>query len=423
MDYEYRPLLFEDNLSPELTSKEKLIASLYLGVCFCLLFLSYTTTLFLLTTFFGLYGFYAILIICGLFILVSPASSFVVYWMGIEKAMSASAFGYGIFIACCLVAKQVNHPFIILIGAIPIGLGAAILWVAQGMYMGQIGLSDMGNIGKYNGVFFAVFGVHLVVGTLISGLIVTFTNLHSHDDGDNTTLPGNTTPIPTNHHGLTENTQLILLIVLLAFSVLSSVMFLFVKKIHASHQKPKPFLEGLKEVIKAVTHEKFGFWVPYLLSDGINQAFFFMTFPLLLSDPTFVNWVVLTYGLCFLICSQVSGKLLDRTYWYLVLVLDLILAISGYVCVYFGVQTQVSPLTEARLAVFARPRFTTTQMAASLTQINLLTQSTIHLHQQDLFFSRSTSLFFLFLQPALVPWSLFKSLQGRQLQSKYFQKI
>eukprot|EP01126_Amoeba_proteus_P054950 TRINITY_DN6786_c0_g1_i7.p1 TRINITY_DN6786_c0_g1~~TRINITY_DN6786_c0_g1_i7.p1 ORF type:complete len:235 (+),score=13.30 TRINITY_DN6786_c0_g1_i7:844-1548(+) len=117
-------------------------------------------------------------------------------------------------------------------------------------------------------------------------------------------------------------------------------MFLFVKKIHASHQKPKPFLEGLKEVIKAVTHEKFGFWVPYLLSDGINQAFFFMTFPLLLSDPTFVNWVVLTYGLCFLICSQVSGKLLDRTYWYLVLVLDLILAISGYVCVYFGVQTQ-----------------------------------------------------------------------------------
>eukprot|EP01126_Amoeba_proteus_P054948 TRINITY_DN6786_c0_g1_i16.p1 TRINITY_DN6786_c0_g1~~TRINITY_DN6786_c0_g1_i16.p1 ORF type:complete len:236 (-),score=12.30 TRINITY_DN6786_c0_g1_i16:362-1069(-) len=133
MDYEYRPLLFEDNLSPELTSKEKLIASLYLGVCFCLLFLSYTTTLFLLTTFFGLYGFYAILIICGLFILVSPASSFVVYWMGIEKAMSASAFGYGIFIACCLVAKQVNHPFIILIGAIPIGLGAAILWGSSGI--------------------------------------------------------------------------------------------------------------------------------------------------------------------------------------------------------------------------------------------------------------------------------------------------
>ena len=54
------------------------------------------------------------------------------------------------------------------------GFGASILWVAEGRYISRI--ANDSNKGTYNSIFWAVFQMSQVVGTLMAALVLKNTN-------------------------------------------------------------------------------------------------------------------------------------------------------------------------------------------------------------------------------------------------------
>lgn len=111
-------------------------------------------------------GFNSLLILYIFFTLSNPLGAIVVSKYGAKKSMMVGALTYFLYIISIL-SKSMS---VIYIGSALIGIGAAILWIAQNTYI--ISASSKKSYGTNTGFFSSIFAFGSAAGILILGFVV-----------------------------------------------------------------------------------------------------------------------------------------------------------------------------------------------------------------------------------------------------------
>ncbi|KNB42052.1 hypothetical protein JH06_5004 [Blastocystis sp. subtype 4] len=158
------------------------------------------------------------------------------------------------------------------------GIGAAILWTAQGVYLGRCALWDSRNSEKsfadtaneYNGLFFSIFQFTSCVGTTICGLIRLFTT-----GADN-----------------------IVFVVLVVASVIALICLIFLPNVKPYESQSANNNElnyvSMTETLSLLVHSvKLVMMIPLITFNGMSLAFIVGDIPREISKPYFGNaWIL-----------------------------------------------------------------------------------------------------------------------------------
>lgn len=111
-------------------------------------------------------GFWSLLFIYVTFALSSIPAAWVIARIGFKWAMILGAFAYSIYIASLAIA---NVP-LLFAGSILVGIGAAVLWVAQGECL--VAISDKKRIGEASGIFLSFWSVSSIASIVLMGIFL-----------------------------------------------------------------------------------------------------------------------------------------------------------------------------------------------------------------------------------------------------------
>lgn len=146
---------------------------IHLSVAFVLIFTSYSVAqTFQTSSSYAKDGAFALGILYLVFCLANLAlSSYVIRLLGLRSTLIISSMTYAFFIAVNIK----YHKWALYITAFLLGLGAALLWTAQGVYVTiatnkheQVNnLVSSSTRGLMNGMFFGLFQLHQVIGNLL----------------------------------------------------------------------------------------------------------------------------------------------------------------------------------------------------------------------------------------------------------------
>lgn len=79
-----------------------------------------------------------------------------------RTCMVLGASTYTIWHVCAALAAFGYVTWMLYLGSLLLGLGAAVIWVSQSMYLGSLTTPD--RIGHWQGIFFLIFGVNPIIG-------------------------------------------------------------------------------------------------------------------------------------------------------------------------------------------------------------------------------------------------------------------
>lgn len=150
---------------------------IHLSISFILIFISYNVTqTFQTSSDYAKHGAFAVGTIYFVFCLSNLIlSSYLIQLLGVKLTLILSSLTYVLFIA----ANIKYNIWLLYLSAFLLGLGAALLWTAQGVYVAvSIGKHELINNlvpsstqGFMNGVFFGIFQCSLTIGNLIASLL------------------------------------------------------------------------------------------------------------------------------------------------------------------------------------------------------------------------------------------------------------
>jgi hypothetical protein len=150
---------------------------IHLSLAFLLIFMSYNVAqTFQTSSDYAKHGAFAVGIIYLVFCLSNLAlSSYIVQLLGVRLTLILSSLTYVLFIA----ANIKFNVWALYISSFLLGLGAALLWIAQGVYVtlsinkyeraNDLPPSSTG--GFINGLFFGLFQINLIIGNLLASLL------------------------------------------------------------------------------------------------------------------------------------------------------------------------------------------------------------------------------------------------------------
>jgi MFS family permease len=173
---------------------------------------------------------------------------------------------------------------VVYICSVLIGIGAAILWVAQGAFITRC--SDDDTRGRNSGVFWAIFQVSGVVGNLAAYFILQ-----------------------------NETNVAWLFAIFLVVGVAGVVILLFLQEVPsvAPPTLRKSLLELLLESLRMMVFDKdMLLLLPVMFFTGFELSFYSGTFPKLIIPTKDVGLVMTSFGAAEVICGLLVGKLSDH---------------------------------------------------------------------------------------------------------------
>ena len=156
--------------------------AVHLGLSFCFIFLSFSVAQNSQTSADSVAarerGFVGLTILYGVFTLANLVSSFLVSLLGIKNSLMLGAMTYALYVAANVhIISELLY-----VSSAVIGVGAAVLWTAQGAFISQCatsyevarGLPLSSTMGMFNGVFFSIFQVNQFIGNLLAASLYKF---------------------------------------------------------------------------------------------------------------------------------------------------------------------------------------------------------------------------------------------------------
>ncbi|KAL3628609.1 hypothetical protein CASFOL_027655 [Castilleja foliolosa] len=232
----------------------------------------------------------------------SIVASLVVRKLGAKNALILGTTGYWLFTAANLKPSW----YTMVPTSLYMGFAASIIWVGQGTYLTSAAHSHANDnnlhegtvIGKFNGEFWGMFGLHQLVGNLI-----TLAMLREEKGGGT----GGTT---------------LLLIVFLCSMTLGSILMCFLSKRNgkeeARQEGPVTFSASvgslLKSILKLLLDVRILLVIPLMAYSGLQQAFVWAEYTKEIVKPTLgergVGGAMTVYGLFDAIASTSPATVL-----------------------------------------------------------------------------------------------------------------
>ncbi|KYQ89973.1 hypothetical protein DLAC_08543 [Tieghemostelium lacteum] len=250
-----------------------------LGIAFYFVFVGYSPTQNILATIHPDDAAIVLGIVYASFSIGSLIAPIIVKKMGLLKALSLAAFTYAMFVYCAI--EKLNFLFIPA-GAV-VGIGAGLLWTSQGVYLNRI-CPNESELGKYSGVFMAIFTMGGITGNAIVGTMTT-----------------------TKALSVTY-----ILIILGSSSLFGCFIIMFLRQAHAKVQKPpSTLLKTIKGIKTTFLDRKFHFIIPLGLLQGQSQAYFYITLPNMIGLER-IGYMMVIFGVVSVVGSFCWGRLIDR---------------------------------------------------------------------------------------------------------------
>ena len=212
-------------------------------------------------------------------------SAFLTKRIGVKLTLILSSFTYGLFIA----SNIYHHRWTLFVSSFLVGLGAALLWTAQGVYVTvstnnheQInGLPPSSTRGSLNGIFFGIFGLSLALGNLVASYLFHL-----------------------------QLAQWIIFSIMTSIAATGSLIMMFLRpvKIPADEKDERSPWESLTIIVD----KPFLFLIPACCYSGLGQGFLYGAVPPLIIDKSFKFLIFALVGAVNMVSSFLFGKLSDR---------------------------------------------------------------------------------------------------------------
>jgi MFS family permease len=290
-----------------------------LGLIFMLLFTAFAPSQNLQSTVnhgskAGVYALGALYFTFSLANFIAPTIAFL---LGERIAMMVGAVGYALFVTANILNHDASYFFpLFLMGGIANGLGAAILWTAQGSYITKNSTTD--TMGRNNGIFFGLFQISQVAGNLIAAFV----------------LPPKEKTTPESLKGPARK----LFIIFSSIAAVAVVSFLILRPAPSnglsSQKKRSTVLQRFVGIFKMFARVPFLLMVLAIVYSGLSQAFFAGNFTKLIGDSKRVGYVMACFGAVDALASVAVGRILDKVGRKVVLfsATFLVLVMTGIIC-------------------------------------------------------------------------------------------
>ena len=158
--------------------RSPMVNALHLSCSFCLIFLAFSVAQNSQTSLDPKVGAIGLGILYTVFTLSNTFSAFAVGLLSVRLSLFFGALTYALYVA----ANIYTIPALLYASSAVIGLGAAILWTAEGGFIAacagqheeENGLAAHSTMGQFNGIFFSIFQVNQFVGNLLAALLYTY---------------------------------------------------------------------------------------------------------------------------------------------------------------------------------------------------------------------------------------------------------
>jgi len=249
-----------------------------LGVSFCVLFTAYNTTQNLETSVNAKLGYYSLGIIYIFFAASTFIASALVSRLGEKTALIISSATYAFFVA----ANIHVIPALLLASSALLGLGASVLWTAQGAFLVRNSLSQ--DLGKNSGIFFGIFQTNQLIGNLLAAYLF--------------------------HTG---NSPSFVFIILACIGGLAVFSFLLLRNVEPIEGTTKLTSVRLSDTFKLLRKWQMLSLVPIMMYSGLSQTFFGI-FPQAVKETLnieIVCYVMACFGAGDAIGSVLLGRISD----------------------------------------------------------------------------------------------------------------
>ena len=158
--------------------RSPLMNALHLSCSFCLIFLAFSVAQNSQTSLNPTVGAIGLGILYAVFTVSNTFSAYVVGLLSLRLSLFFGALTYALYVA----ANIYTIPMLLYASSAVIGLGAAILWTAQGGFIAacagqhetENALAAHSTMGQFNGIFFSIFQCNQFVGNLLAALLYTY---------------------------------------------------------------------------------------------------------------------------------------------------------------------------------------------------------------------------------------------------------
>eukprot|EP01105_Mastigella_eilhardi_P018170 TRINITY_DN4201_c0_g1_i1.p1 TRINITY_DN4201_c0_g1~~TRINITY_DN4201_c0_g1_i1.p1 ORF type:complete len:458 (-),score=143.04 TRINITY_DN4201_c0_g1_i1:116-1465(-) len=258
-------------------------------------------------------------------------------------SIMVGSLGYVVYIGANLYPRY----YTLIPGAVLVGVCASILWAGEGAYVTNaamnyslaLGLPLKSSLGLFNGVFFGIFQLSMVIGNILSSVIL------------GTNVSGNSK----------SSDALFLVYVIVCVAGLVGLIFLPHERAPQSEEVQKSTLEdeqkkttacgqALIGALKLMRDKRMALLIPLIFYCGLEQGFTFADFTdSIISEVLGIQWVgyiMCLYGATNSLCSVVFGKLVDVFGKRFLILLGV--ATHGTFFIFFVVFPQFAPLSALR---------------------------------------------------------------------------
>lgn len=271
--------------------------ALLLSSSFCLIFVAFSSAQNFATSRKGDTGATAVGILYVAFMLTNLVSAAVVDAVGPRLSLVAGAATYVVFVAA-------NVPFtpatMYPAGAL-VGVGAAVLWTAQGVYLTRcaerheaaLGLEAGSTMGHFNGIFWSIFQVSQFAGNLLVALLF----------------------------AASVSTRSVFVVTACVCAV-GTASLLLLKPLPPADEEAAaavPLSDRLLSMVRMFGEPAVQLLTPVMLFSGLSQGYIFGQFPPLIENRTWKFMTMAFFGAVDAAASAVAGRASDRYGRYAVL--------------------------------------------------------------------------------------------------------
>lgn len=247
-------------------------------------------------------------ILYGSFTLGNTISSYIVHLIGLRFSLFIGALAYAGYVSANIYTIDI----LLYIVSIIIGVGAAVLWTAQGQFIAQCSaahevannLQPHSMIGQFNGTFFSIFQTNQAIGNLLAALLYEY-----------------------------QVEQSVVFSVMLGICLLGVSSMLMLPNTVGSKQsdserlldhqgadvpqivEPVGLIAGLKKALASLSllkEPRMLCMLAIILYSGIEQSWMYGTFPPMIGKKSNKFYVLAVLGAMDATSSYIMGKLSDK---------------------------------------------------------------------------------------------------------------